>query len=232
MSGCSAKMGRRGDDHPRSVAGRGEVAHDHAEAVVERHGDADPVVLGVGAQLADEEPVVQDVVVRQGRALRETRGARGVLDVDGRAAEQYDGFQFRAARPHLGDHPGVVGGLQLLGRYEQRATRLVEHELQLTGAVRRVNVHQDRADLRGRVLGERPFGTVWCPDADPAPRAMPISSNPSASASTSPASSAYVHRRPVGRSTSASRSPNARTVASKLPPIVSPSSGVADSPDE
>ena len=64
------------------------------------------------------------------------------------------------------------------------------------------------------------------------PLAMPVPSNPSASASTSAASSAYVHRRLADRSTSASRSPNARTVASKLPPIVSPSIDVADSEDE
>ena len=177
------------------MAGRGEVAHDHAEAVVERHRDADPVGFCVVAQLADEEPVVQDVVVRQRRTLRETCGTRGVLDVDGvvgvqldgverpaiqaapgleqrlplRAAEQHDGGQLRAARPHLGDHPGVIGGLQLLGRHEQRAARLVEHEFELTGAVRRVDVHQDRADLRGRVLGERPLGAVRRPDADPVP---------------------------------------------------------------
>jgi len=138
--------GRRGDDHAGPVAGRGQVAHHHAEAVVERHRDADPVRLGVVAQLADEEAVVQDVVVRQRRALRETRGTRGVLDVDGvvgvqldgverpavqaaagveqrlplRAAEQYDGIQFRAARPDLGDHRGVVGGLEPHRRDEQR----------------------------------------------------------------------------------------------------------------
>ena len=40
-----------------------EVAHHHAEAVVERHRDADPVGLGVAAQLADEVAVVEDVVV-------------------------------------------------------------------------------------------------------------------------------------------------------------------------
>src|SRR5690242_19763199 len=75
--------GRSRDDHARTVAGRGEVAHDHAEAVVERHRDADPVRLGVVAQLADEERVVEDVVVRQRRTLRETGGTRGVLNVDG-----------------------------------------------------------------------------------------------------------------------------------------------------
>jgi hypothetical protein len=132
-------------------------------------------------------------VVRQRRALREARGARGVLDVDGvvgvqldrverpavqaaagveqrlpfRAAEQHDGIQLGAARPDLGDHRGVVGGLEPHRRDEQGAARLVEHELKLPGPVRRVDVHQDRADLRGRVLGERPLGAVRRPDPDP-----------------------------------------------------------------
>jgi hypothetical protein len=64
------------------VGGAGQVAEDHAEAVVQRHRDADPVRLGVAAALADEEAVVEDVVVRQGGALGEAGGAGGVLDVD------------------------------------------------------------------------------------------------------------------------------------------------------
>jgi hypothetical protein len=75
------------------VAGGREVAHHHAEAVVEGHRDADPVGLGVVAQLADEEPVVEDVVVRERRALRETGGARGVLDVDGVVGVELDAVQ-------------------------------------------------------------------------------------------------------------------------------------------
>jgi hypothetical protein len=37
----------------------GQVAHHHAEAVVERHRDAHPVVLGEPQRLADEEAVVE-----------------------------------------------------------------------------------------------------------------------------------------------------------------------------
>ena len=70
-------------DHGRSVGGAGQVAQDHAEAVVQRHRDTDPVGLGVAAALADEVAVVEDVVVRQGGALGEPGGAGGVLDVDG-----------------------------------------------------------------------------------------------------------------------------------------------------
>ena len=72
----------RGEDHRRAVGDAAEVPHDHAEAVVQRHGDADAVVLRVAAQLADEEPVVEDVVVAERRALGEARGAARVLDVD------------------------------------------------------------------------------------------------------------------------------------------------------
>ncbi len=61
----------------------GEIAQHHAEAVVERHGDAQPVLLGQPHRLPDEEAVVQDVVVGQRGALGVARGAAGELDVDG-----------------------------------------------------------------------------------------------------------------------------------------------------
>ena len=38
-----------GHHHARAVGGAGQVAEHHAEAVVERHGDADAVALGVAA---------------------------------------------------------------------------------------------------------------------------------------------------------------------------------------
>ena len=44
---------------------------------------------------------------------------------------------------------------------------LVQHVGQLVAAVGRVDVDQDRADLRGRVLHEHPLGAVRRPDADP-----------------------------------------------------------------
>ena len=189
--------GRGRDDHGRAVAGCGQVAHHHAEAVVEGDGNADPVLFGVMAQLADEEAVVEDVVVAKRGALREARCARGVLDVDGVVGGELNAFkggvtdgnigvfprfeqfapgvgveeddllQVRAARPHFGDHGGVVGGLQPLGGDQQLATRLVEHELKLAGAVGGVDVDQDRADLGGGVLGDDPLGPVGRPDADP-----------------------------------------------------------------
>ena len=62
------------------------------------------------------------------------------------------------------------------------------------------------------------------------PLAIPWASSPLASASTSAANSVYVHRRPLGTSTSASRPPNRATVAARFSPIVWPSSGSTASP--
>ena len=69
-------------DHGRAVRHRREVAHHHAEAVIERHRDAHPVLLGQRHRAADEVAVVEDVVVRQRHALRRAGGAAGELDVD------------------------------------------------------------------------------------------------------------------------------------------------------
>ena len=79
----SASNASFGDHHRRPVRRAAEVAHDHAEAVVEGHRDAEPVLVGDPLQLGGEVAVVQDVPVRQRGALREAGGARRVLDVDG-----------------------------------------------------------------------------------------------------------------------------------------------------
>ena len=50
--------------------------------MIKRHGDADAILLAVAEALADEEAVVDEVVVRQRRALGEAGRAGGVLDVD------------------------------------------------------------------------------------------------------------------------------------------------------
>jgi hypothetical protein len=60
----------------------GEIPQHHPEAVVERDRDADAIGLRVAAAFADEEPVVEDVVVRERRAFRKAGCPRGVLDVD------------------------------------------------------------------------------------------------------------------------------------------------------
>ena len=183
---CRVK-GFAGIDHARAVGGGRQVAHDLPEAVIQRHGDADAIVLAVLQRAADEVAVVQDVVVGQGRALGEAGGAAGVLNVDGIV-----GIQRLLTVVHflLGDVPGVFlqlapfvvddEGLDVLGQTllhllehghvvgmaeparqdEQRAGRLPQHVFQLVAAVGRVDVHHDGADARGGVLGDRPLVAV------------------------------------------------------------------------
>src|SRR5690242_14148271 len=66
------------------------------------------------------------------------------------------------------------------------------------------------------------------PTRSPGPTPSPTSAR--ASVSTSSSSSRYVHRRPLGTSASASRSPTRRTVRRRHPPMVSPMSGSEEMP--
>ena len=61
----------------------GEIAEHHAEAVIERHRNADAVAIGQAHRLADEITVVEDVVMGERRAFGSAGGAAGELDVDG-----------------------------------------------------------------------------------------------------------------------------------------------------
>ena len=58
-------------------------------------------------------------------------------------------------------------GLEAARRDQQPQPGLVDGIGELVGAVGRVDVDQDRADLRGRQLGQHPLGAVGRPDADP-----------------------------------------------------------------
>src|SRR6202789_1485635 len=62
---AAARIDSRG-----AVAHAIEVSHAHAEAVVERNGDADAIRLGRPYGLADEEALVEYVSVSQGCAFR------------------------------------------------------------------------------------------------------------------------------------------------------------------
>ena len=188
------EAGRR-DHHRGPVRGAREVAHDHAEAVVEGHGDADAVGLGVATHLADEVAVVEDVAVAQGRALGEAGGAGGVLDVDRVARRQARGplgqvvggdalavgqqsgpallvveVDHALQRTVLGSglvhHGAVVARPERRRGDQQPHARLVGDVGELVGAVGRVDVDQDGADLRGGELHQRPLGAVRPPDAD------------------------------------------------------------------
>ena len=189
--------GGRRDDHRRPVGGAAEVGHDHAEAVVEGHRDAQPVLGPERDELGDEETVVEDVPMAERRPLRPSGGAGGVLDVDrvvraqprltlgqrplGHVAALLDQrrpvvgvevdhpLQGRGVRGGLLDHPAVVAALDARGGDQHPHPRLVDGEGELVRPVGRVDVHQDRAHLRGGVLGDRPLGTVRRPDPDPVP---------------------------------------------------------------
>ena len=70
------------DDHAGPVRHAGEVAEDHAEAVIERHRNAEPIILRQAHGLAHEEPVVEDIVMGERRALGVAGRAAGELDID------------------------------------------------------------------------------------------------------------------------------------------------------
>ena len=72
-----------GIDHGGAERDGREIAHHHAKAVIERHRNADAVVLGQAHRAADEIAVVEDVVVGQRHALGRAGGAAGELDIDG-----------------------------------------------------------------------------------------------------------------------------------------------------
>ena len=64
------------------MSGAGQVSKHHPEAVIERNGNADAIVLAVPQRFADEEAVVQNVVVREGSAFGKPGRPARVLDVD------------------------------------------------------------------------------------------------------------------------------------------------------
>ncbi len=188
------EAGRR-DHHRGAVGGAAEVAHHHAEAVVEGHRDAQPVGLGEVDRLGDEVAVVEDVAVREGRALRVAGRARGVLDVDRvvgcerphpvvhdvgvdplprgdhvgpvAGADVDDALQARRVGGGLRDHRAVVAGLEALGRDQHPQPRVVDRVGELVGPVGRVDVDEDGPDLRRGELGDRPLRTARRPHPDP-----------------------------------------------------------------
>ena len=152
-------------------------------------------MLGVAHELADEEAVVEDVVVAQRGTLGESCCAGGVLDVDGvvgaerghprgqlvhggagtrghqlvpaALADVDDLAQVRALRPHLFDHGPVVGRLVHHCADEHAQAGLLEDIGKLVTAIGRVDVDQHRADLGRGVLQQGPLRAVQRPDADP-----------------------------------------------------------------
>src|SRR4051794_13129166 len=116
--------------------------------MIKGHGDADAVVRAVAEALSDEETVVDEVVMRQCRALGESRRAGGVLDVD-RVVE----LQRTLALAQLGLGDAVAGaeeGVPVLVKTEDMAqlsaTRpdIVEHRpIEVLAEAAAVEQHAD-----------------------------------------------------------------------------------------
>ena len=96
-----------------------------------------------------------------GTDVRAVDEARPVVGAD----EQHL-LQVRCVRPDLVDHADVVRRLERRRGDQGADARLLQHIGQFVGAVGRIDVDQDGADLRGRVLHDGPLGTVRRPHAD------------------------------------------------------------------
>ncbi len=179
-----------GDDQARTVHHAGEAAEHHAEAVVERHRHAHPVELRVVQYAAREVGVVDDVVVRERRALGEARGARRVLDVDGlirtkarlaldqlvraqaRAGgqellpvvlEHDDLAHLRAFAMDVEEHAEVVRVAEAARHDEHADTGLAEGIGQLGRLVGRIDRDEDRTRRARRRVASRPTRSGWAP---------------------------------------------------------------------
>ena len=131
--------------------------------------------------------------MRERRALREARGAGGVLNVDRvielqltfdlgdlRVAHTCSGrkqrvpfrvdheriAKHRTAVTHFREDRDIIRLPEAASEAEQAHAALVERVFQFARLVRRVDVHEDRADSRGRVLERDPLEAVRCPHAD------------------------------------------------------------------
>ena len=106
-----------GIDHGRAERHRGEIAHHHAEAMIQRHRNADAVLFGQAHGAADEIAVVENIVMRQRDALGRAGGAAGELDIDGIVELQRSGqFRQRLAVPRAA-HPRDVLERDRAGRW-------------------------------------------------------------------------------------------------------------------
>ena len=88
-----------------------------------------------------------------GRQLRQARGA------------QLPGRALRKFRREIMEHAEIFGRLEPLSRHQRLAAHLVERVFQFRQAIRGIDAHENRADFRGRVLGDHPLRAVRRPDA-------------------------------------------------------------------
>ena len=151
--------------HGRAMRHASQVAHHHAEAVVKRHRNAQPVLFREPDRLGHIKAVVQDVLVRERGALRKTGGTRGELDID-RVVELQAAHQFgqlcllrrpaaradvikvqhaRCARHTQPDHAAQMGqrlGLQCTRCAVRELGRQIVHDGQVIARLERRRQHQ------------------------------------------------------------------------------------------
>ncbi|MNO99051.1 hypothetical protein D3C76_908140 [compost metagenome] len=102
------------------------------------------------------------------KALRRVAGqADHPVQIGQAFAGQLTGGRCSQFRYQLLDHGVVIGGLEGIGAHQPAAAGLSQHVFQLTHAVGRVDVDQNRADLGAGQLQDAPLGAVGRPDADP-----------------------------------------------------------------
>ena len=138
----------------------------------------------------------------------------------------------RQVRAHVLDHVDVVRRLERRGGEQHPAARLGERVLQLVGAVGRVDVDEDHADLGRGVLQQRPLGVVRAPQPDPVARLEPEREEALGAAVDARRRARRTSTaRPGGGRPAPRRSPWAATVRARLAPIVSSSSGMSVRPE-
>ncbi len=81
-------------------------------------------------------------------------------------ADEDDQAQIGEIAADLAEHPRVVARLVPNLREQDGDPALLEHVGDFARAVRRIDVDQDRADLRRRELRDHPFDVVRRPDPD------------------------------------------------------------------
>src|SRR5215470_7386824 len=59
-----------------------EIAHDHAEAVIQRHRNAEDILMGEVLQTSYKIPIVEDIMMAQSRSFGKACCATGVLNVN------------------------------------------------------------------------------------------------------------------------------------------------------
>ena len=80
---ASASKLSPGKHHGGADRGAAQHAEHHAEAMIERHRNAQPVARGQRHRLGAGARIVDDVEMGERRALRRAGGAGGELDIDG-----------------------------------------------------------------------------------------------------------------------------------------------------